>query len=108
MHIHKHRNLHAYMHIPLYHEGFVEKVVVGKHTHRGVERILTVTRCDNTRSVVLTGSWSATQNLISFPLDPTSHLIVKPHKLIELVISLISGQYTRRDKTVKQGLYDRV
>ena len=69
------------MYIPLYHEGFVEKVVVDEHTHRGVERILAVTRSDNTRSVVLTGSWSATHSLISFPLDPTSHLIVKPHTL---------------------------
>ena len=91
-------------HIPLYHEDFVKKVVVGENTHRGVERILIVTRSHSTRSVVLAGGWSFGESLFSFPLDPTAQLVVEPAKLIELIVSLISCQHTRRDKAVKQGL----
>ena len=79
-------------------------MVVDEYAYRGVERILRVTRRDNTRAVVLAGNWSASKNLISFRLDPTTHLVEEPKKLVKLVVTFICCQNFRRDEAVKQGL----
>lgn len=95
---------HIFKHLPLYHENVVEKVVVGEHTHRRVERILTIACRDHTRAVVLASDSSASESLFPFRLDPATHFVIEPTKFVKFEVSFVCCEYFRCNKAVEQRL----
>ena len=64
-------------------------MVVDEYTNGGVKRVLGVACRDHTRAVMLPPGWHGAKNLVSFSLYPTTHLVKKPGKLVEFIVTFV-------------------